>query len=156
MDSTRGGTVPRSGNTTRIRAPKGLGPVFQALEVSLADAFGRVAKRRFYTALLAEYLQDPPARYWHHGNSSDVIFVEIDRVVANEIRENADVPLACFGFNAIDSFISDPLIRDAVYVRLRRSLKSSDTDVGVFIETHFRSHEIPLKGRPRSARLEQD
>ena len=136
--------MPRAHNTTRIRVPTGVGAVLDALDSAMHKRFGRTCKRQFYTALLAEFLQDAPARYWHHGNSSDVHIIEIDRTIAEEIKAVVDVPLACFGFNAVEAFLAQPLLRYAVYARLGRAMREPPKNFGAFVKSHFRKHGFDL------------
>lgn len=136
--------MPRAHNTTRIRVPHGVGAVLDALDTAMHKRFGRTCKRQFYTALLAEFLQDAPPRYWHHGNSSDVHIIEIDRVIANEIKASVDVPLACFGFNAVEAFMAQPLLRHAVYARIGRAMREPPKNFGTFVKSLFRKHGLDL------------
>ena len=111
--------MPRNTKSIGIR----LDPVFKgvlgALEPEFKLRFGRLTRAIFYTAVMAEFLQDAPERFYHHGNASLLHVVEIDRILAERIAADTDVPFATFGFNAFETFTRSRLMRESVYNRVK-------------------------------------
>lgn len=135
--------MPRNTKSIGIRLDPAFKDVIEALEPEFRSRFGHTTRPLFFTAVMAEYLQDAPERFYHHGNGAKLHVVEIDRGLAERIASDTDVPFATFGFNAFEAFVQSQLMRESVYNRIKHANPQASR-FGLWFEASCAAHGYSL------------
>ena len=68
-------------------------------------------KRPLVTQIYSNFLLIRPARLFAVPRTALATNVEIDRPIADLIRDKSEASISVYGYNAIDAFVNDPVLR---------------------------------------------